>query len=252
LVAIAMALASLVGTRWLTIAISVLGGLTAAFGSWKTRANRQLRDRVWFVTTGALSALTILLIFVAPGFLNSRWAIDKRIPKADPNQLTVVPRNKPMEKGRPLSKDETVDAATEAVRQDDVVVLIDSVKIGEVAGKGDTLYLLVQFRVVNAGQGQSISLEGFAEHQPHLSDSAGRAFAFVEQRLKQIKDRAVVFVEWSGRQSVEIPPRGAQDILLIFESPPGAEDLQLEVSSAAWGRRGTCKFRIAGIDPAKS
>lgn len=249
-VALAIAQASLLGSRWLTIAISLLSVSIAALGAWKTRYSPQLRDRVWFITTGTLSSVIILLICFAPGILNSRWEIDKTIPKPDPNQLALIPRNKPMEKGRPLSTGETVDAATDALRQDDVVVFIDSVKIGQVSGMGSAQYLSVQFRVVNTGQGQSISLEGFAEHRPVLSDSAGRSFAFVEQRLKQIKDRKVVFVDWEGRRAVEIQPRGAQDVLLIFESPPAAENLQLEVSSGAWGRQGTCRFRIAEMDPA--
>jgi hypothetical protein len=196
--------------------------------------------------------LILLLIWFAPGFLNSRWAIDKAVPKPDPNLLAVVSRNKAMEKGRPLAADETVDAATEGIRQDDVVVLIDSVKIGAVDGKGRSPYLLVQFRVVNSGQGESISLEGFTEHPPVLSDSAGQTFAFIEERLKQIKDKHVVFVDWSGRQSVEIAPRDHQDVMLIFEVPSKADALQLQISSAAWGRQGICRFRITGIDPSRS
>jgi hypothetical protein len=248
-VALAMAQASLVGIRWLSVALSLLGGSIAVLGARKTRANRLLRDQVWFAVSGALSGLIPLLIFFAPGVLNGRWAIDKTIAKPDPNQLTVVLRNKALEKGRPLSKDETVDAATEAIRQDNAVAFIDSVKTGHVPGKGSVPYLLVHFKVVNSVQGQSISLEGFTEYPPVLCDGAGHALAFVEQRFKQIKDKTVVFVEWSGRQSVEIPPRGAQEVMLIFESPLTADPLELQISSAAWGRQGACRFRIAGIDP---
>jgi hypothetical protein len=252
-VALAVAQASLIGTRWLSIALSLFGASIVVFGAWRRQANRRPRDQVWFVISGGLCCSILMLIWLAPGILNSRWAIDKEDPKPDPNQMSVVPRTKAMEKGRPLSKDESVDAVAEAIRQDDVVALIDSVKIGQVAGKGTTAYLLVQFRVVNLGLGQSISLEGFAEHRPVLSDSAGRTFAFVDQRIKRIKERAVVFEDWSGRQSVEIPPnRGFQDVLLIFESPLTNDALQLEVPSTGWGRQGTCRFRIGGIDPSKS
>lgn len=251
-VALALAQASLIGLRWLTIALSVVGVLIAGSGAWSRRAHWHSRDRVWLAVSGTLCGLIIFLICFAPGVLNSRWAIDRTVPQTDPNELTVVPRDKAMQRGRLLSKDETVDAATEALRQDDVVVRIESAKIGPVSGRGDKLYLLVQFRVVNSGQGQSISLEGFNESPPTLSDSAGRTLAFIEPRLKQIRNRSVIFAEWSGRQSVEIPPRGSQDVMLIFESPLVGNSLQLEVGSAAWGRKGVCRFRIAGIHPAKT
>jgi hypothetical protein len=250
-IAIALALGSLFEERWPTIAFSVLGGIITVLGIRWTKANRQPRDKLWFAASGSLSVLILILIAFAPGILNGRWGIDRDVPKADPNLFTVVPRNKAMEKGRPLAQDEVVDSTTDWIRQDDAVILIDSVKLGQVAGKGETAYLLVQFRVVNSGQGESISLAGFAEHQPVLKDGAGRTFSFLEQRLKRIKNKSVVFEEWSGRQSVEIQPRNAQDVLLIFESPRTGESLQLEVSSAAWGRQGVCRFQIAGVNPPK-
>jgi hypothetical protein len=250
-IAIALALAALLQERWPTLAFSILGGSITALGIWKTGPNRQLRDKVWFSTSGFLSILILVLILFAPGVLNGRWGIDQDVPKPDPNLLTVVPRNKAMEKGRPLAQDEVVDAATDWIRQDEVVALIDNVKIGQVAGKGETAYLLVQFRVVNSGQGESISLAGFAEHPPVLTDGGGRSYSFIGQRLKKIKNKSVVFEDWSGRQSVEIQPRNAQDVQLIFESPRASESLQLELSSAAWGRQGLCRFQIANINPPK-
>jgi hypothetical protein len=237
---------------WLTIALLVLGVSIAGYGAWIRPDNRQPRDNVWLAVCVAFSGSIALLICFAPGVLNSRWVIDRTIPKSDPNELTAVPRDKAMQKGRALSPDEVLDAAIEAYRQDDVVVRIESAKIGQLAGKGDKPYLLVRFRIVNTGQGQSISLEGFSEHQPVLCDESGHSFAFVEQRLKQIKNRAEVFEDWSGQQSVEIGSRGAQDVMLVFESPRKSEALQLDISSAVWGRKGLCRFRIAGMSPPKS
>jgi hypothetical protein len=237
------------GIRWLTIALVFLGFSIACYGAWSSRFDPQPRDKVWLAMSGILGGSIVLLICLAPGLLNNRWDIDRTIPKPDPNELMVVPREKAMQKGRLSTKDEVLDSATEAFRQDDVVIRIESAKIGQVPGKGEKPYFQLLFRVVNTGHGQSIPLEGFSEYQPVLSDQAGHSFAFIEQRLKQIKNRAVVYESWNGRQSIEIGVRGSQDVMLIFESPPAGETLKLEVNSAAWGRKGMCRFRIAGINP---
>jgi hypothetical protein len=250
-IALALAQAALIGTRWLTILLSLAGMSIAGYAIWWRPEKQQPRDKYWFGSSLFLGTLIILLICFAPGVINDRWAIDATIAKPDPDLLTAVPREKAMQKGRELSQGESLDAATEAFRQDDVVIRIESAKIGQVPGKGETAYLLVQFRLVNLSQVESIAFEGFLENQPVLTDESGRQIRFIEQRLKQIKNRSVVFEEWSGNRSIVVSARGSQDVLLIFESPPGGDGLQLEVNSASWGRKGACRFQIAGISPSK-
>lgn len=236
--------------------LCILGGAIAVAAAWITRGKQRRRDQVWIALSGALSVIILLLLFFAPGVLNIRWAIDKAVPKPDPNHLTVVPIDKRMQKGRPLLPNETVDAATEALRQDDVVISVESAKIGKLTGEGSP-HLLVQCRIVNLGQSEVISLEGFSRLSPVLTIGSDRPVPFLEQRLKEIRNRSVLYVEWDPRQAVEIAPRGAninnsQDFMLIFDSPPEGETLQLKLNSAAWGRQGICRFRIAAIDPSKS
>lgn len=195
LAVLAIAQASLFGSRWLTLVLSLLGMSIAVGGAWITRRKQQRRDQVWFASSGALSVIILLLLLFAPGFLNIRWAIDKAVPKPDPNHLTVVPIDKRMQKGRPLQPNETVDAATEALRQDYLVISVESAKIGRLTGEGSP-HLLVQCRIVNLGQSESISLEGFISLPPVLTDGSNRPCPFLEQRLKEIRNRSVLYVEW--------------------------------------------------------
>jgi hypothetical protein len=250
-VALSLALAALVGYRWLTILFSVLGISITGYGAWRWRINNRPRDKTWFACSGTLGGLIILLICFAPGVINDDWAMDGTISKPDPNELTVVPKDKGLQKGRALVKDEALDTETDAYRQDDILIRIESAKIGQVPRKGETPYLLVRFRLVNLSQVDSFTFYGFHENQPVITDESGRTLAFIEQRLKQIKNRTEVFEEWRGGQSMQIGTRASQDVLLIFESPSGGDSLILEANSAAWGRKGVCRFRLEGISPAK-
>jgi hypothetical protein len=250
-VALSLALAALIGYRWLTILFSVLGIAITGYGAWRWRTNNRPRDKTWFAFSGSLGGLIILLICFAPGVINDDWALDGTMSKPDQDELTAVPKDKGLQKGRALAKDEVLDAEADAYRQGDVAIRIESAKIGQVPRKGETQFLLVRFRLVNLSQVESFTFYGFHENQPVLSDNSGRTFAFIEPRLKQIKNKTEVFEEWSGSQSVQIGTRASQDVLLIFESPPGGDSLQLEVNSAAWGRKGVCRFRIEGISPPK-
>lgn len=250
-IALSLIQASLIGTRWLTILFSIVGVSLAGYGAWKERDDPQPQDKFWLVLTGTFGGLILLLICFAPGVINNRWAMDGTIPKPDPNELTAVPRDKAMQKGRALTKDEVLDSGSESFRQDDVVIKIESAYIGQVARKGEKAYLQIYFLIVNLSPTESISFAGFGDYQPVLADDSGRSFGYIEQRLKQIKNKSVVFEDWGSRQSIDIAPRGAQELMLIFEAPPGVNPLQLEINSAAWGRIGLCRFRISGISPSK-
>jgi hypothetical protein len=250
-VALALVTASLIGSRWLTAACAVIGALVASRAVWPPREDRTRQDKIWFSASAILASLTLLLTAFDPGVLNSQWAIDRAVTPPDPNLLTAVPRDQAMQKGRVIANNEAIDAETEAFRQADVMIRIETAKIGQLAGKGDATFLVIRVRVANAGQGQSISLEGFNNHQPVLSDDDGLTYGFLEQRLKQIKNRTEVFEAWTSNQAVEVAPRGYQDVLLIFDPPPAGKPIQLELDSAAWGRTGKCRFRIAGRNPSK-
>jgi hypothetical protein len=247
LATLALLQATLVGFRFLTVLLALAGSVLVGLGIRATGEDRKTRDQVWFYISGVLNGAILILALFLPGVLNSWWALDRPAPSKDPNKLVLVPRDKTQEEGQPLGADDWADASTEAIRQDDVLVRVESVKVGPVADKGTDSRLLVHLRLANVGQGKPIPFEGFGgKHEPKLTDESGGSFAFQEQRLRKPARGAPVF-EASGPRTVEVQPMVPQDVLLIFEAPPKTEGLRLEIPSSAWGRKGVCKLRIPAL-----
>jgi LSD1 subclass zinc finger protein len=248
-VTLALLQASWPGVRGLTILLAVAAGAITALGLQRTQEERRTADRVWFSVSGALSGVVLLLTVFLPGLLNKWWAIDTHVRKADPNKQMRVPLDKPLDKGRSLSKSEWVDSASEAIRQDDVFVCVVAAKLGKLPGKDRELVLQVQLRLVNSGESQAINLEGFAKAPPKLRTEPGAEVAYLEQRLRKPDKGAPVFEEPAAWRTAEVPSKQHQDVLLIFAAPPGEGALQLELPASAWGRKGTLKFRVPKFDP---
>jgi hypothetical protein len=245
---LAMVLAVVLGSRLLTVALALVGVALVWVGIRATQEDRKTRDRVWFYLGGALNGLILILVLFLPGALNNWWALDRPAPPREPNKQVRVPRDRTQEEGQPLTEDDWSDAATDALRQDNLLVRVESVKAGQLADKGTGSYLLVHLRLANVGQGEPIPFEGFgSQHQPKLTGDGGAALAFQEQRLRKPARGALVF-EATGPRVVEVQPTIPQDLLLIFESPPSRfEELRLEIPSSAWGRKGMCKWRISAL-----
>jgi len=247
-------LASVVGVRILTITFSAFGLVAAGLGLWTSNED-QTRGRLSLALTGAMNGVLLLLVLFVPGVINSRWAIDFSVPASDPNKLVLVPRDEPRHEGRPVSEEEWVDAAKEAIRQDEVFIRVESAKVERLAEKGDGKYLLVHLRLGHSGYGKSITVEGFSREKnpPVLTDDSGRQVAFVEQRLrKNLRGRGPLVFEISGPQARELTATGYLDVLLVFEAPAAkVAGLNLEVPASAWGRMGLCKFRCPGLFDAR-
>ena len=120
----------------MTVALSALGIVLVAWGFWTTRQDRRLADQIWFLASGVLSVVVLALVVFVPQALNAWWALDTAVLKADSNEIVVVPRDRPKDKGRLLSKETWADAASEAIRQDDVVMRIETAKIGPLSIDG--------------------------------------------------------------------------------------------------------------------
>jgi putative heme-binding domain-containing protein len=229
--------ASLAGVRWLTLASSVLGVAVACVGLWV--CGRQ--GRVSVVLGGGLCAAILLVTVLAPGVLNPFWAMDSRPAPVDPNLLVVVSRERAREEGRPLAEDEWVDAETEGIRQDDLLVSLESVKGGRLLERGGTSFLLVHFHLDQFQPGRTIAFERFApgKNEPILTDDSGRSYAFVVDRVRKPPTKFDVLLK--------------VDHLLVFELPPSqVRELKLELPAAAWGREGVCRFRISKIGQQES
>jgi hypothetical protein len=246
--------ASVPGVRIHTLVLAATGLVVALLGIPATQGERRTKDRVWLTLGGSLSGWILLMALFTPGLLNNRWALDVAVPRADPDKQVAVPRDQLKDQGRPVTADDGADAATELVRQHDLLVSVEAVKAGRLPDKGKASFLLVQFRLANIGQ-ETITFQGFdrANHQPVLTDSAGRTFVFLEQRQRQQAKGAAVFAT-TNSGAVPLAALNRQDCLLVFEAPSaGFKTLKLEVPAkldlpaSAWGRNGMVHFRIAGL-----
>ena len=245
---LALLVASLVGIRLLTIALALLGVGMVPLGLRATSEDRRTRDRVWLGVGGSLSGLVLLLALFAPGILNSWWALDTAVPGGDPDMQTLIPRDQPQGEGRPLAADEWANAAMEAIRQDDAVVRLQSVKVGPLPGRDTGSYVLVHFRLANVRHDRTIDLEGFGgKHVPVLKDDAGGSCPFREQWLRRQVKGPPIF-DPTVPEGVEVQPARWRDLLLVFDAPaPGVEAFRLELPASAWGRKGVYRFHIPNL-----
>jgi hypothetical protein len=258
LATVALLSASVVGIRVLTLGLAALGLGVALLGIPATK-EPTAKDRLWLTMGGLLSGLILLMTLFTPGLLNNRWPLDVAALRADPNKQVVVSRDQPLGEGRPLPADGGADAATEGIRQDELLICAESAKAGRLPDKGKATFVLVHFRLGNMSHDQ-IAFRGFDSdmHKPLLTDSAGRSYVFLEQRKRLPTRDGTFFDSKATPGGVDVPPLTVQDYLLVFESPDASftaskfdVPAKLEVPASAWGRNGVCQFRIAAFFDAR-
>lgn len=234
---VGLLLASLVRIPWPTVTLAACGAVAALLGIPFARGVHQKQHRLWLAFGGVLSALVLGVALVRPGLLNHYWVINFPVPESDPHPMVVVPHEKPRDPGQPLAESDWADAGKEAIRQDDLLMRVDSAKSGRLPEKGLTPYLLVNFKLTQIRPERNNAFSGFqgVQQRPVLKDESGHTYAFVGFRPRN--PFGTVF-----DTSLKL------DLLLIFELPSGVlGSFTLEVPASAWGRRGTCRFRIASI-----
>lgn len=243
---LALLLATLILVRWFTLALSALGVATALVGLVRIARKRRFQDLSWLAVGGWLSLAVLGMTFLAPGMLNRYWGMDMPVPVRDPHKLVAIAKKD----GRAFAPEDTVDAATEAIGQEGVVVRLMSVGLGPVEERGEEhTFLLVHFRIASSTQERSVKFEGFGadKHAPTLKDDAGQSYAFLEQRARKKPAAALIFQAGPAR-TVELPPMQLLDYQLVFAAPPKEfPPLVLELPASAWGRKGVCRFRIARL-----
>ncbi len=247
LATLALFAAPLFGSRILSSSLAVLGLAAIGAGLLATAGNRLPRDRTWFCVSAGANLLTLGLIFFAGGWLNTFWGMDAPIPKGDPNLLVALVNNQANVQGRTLKPDDRIDAATEAILQNDVFFRIMSVQPGTVSERGDKSFLLINFRMAGRGNDQPILIEGFGtgKHQPKMVDEAGHAYPFVEMRKRKMPAGGIVFIRPAASETADLISGKFLDYQLVFElPPPNFPPLHLDLPTSAWGRQGICKFRI--------
>jgi hypothetical protein len=230
--------------------LAALGSGTVLWGLFGTRQDIQTKDLVWLGLGGAMSVIVLCLALFSPGLLNARWALAAPVAKSDTNLFVRVPRDQPQHKGKPLADGEVVDGRSEAIRQDDVVLRLESVTIGPLAGKGEKWYVQVHCRVLNAGQSKIVTFQGFGPgtNHPVLTDAAGRSYRFLEHRPRT--DNATkgppTFGDALESMAAPVVPTAKLDSLLVFDFPTsGGDEMKLEIPASVWGGEGKCRLSIA-------
>ncbi len=235
--------ASLIGVRLLTQLLAAVSLLAALFGFIATKSQSS-KDKLWLLLGAGGGGLLLLLALLAPGTLNQKWTMDIAVHQPSPDQQAAVPRDTPLEPGKPLTSDEWVDAAQEVIRQKDLLLSVESFKTAPMPDKGQTDFAQVHLRFTNLGGGR-ISFQGFEEHPPVLHDSADAPCAFLEQRKRMVVGGDPVFGNPKLEGSV-VPAQMKGEYLLVFELPrAGSKNLKLTIPAQAWGRKGTFQFQIS-------
>lgn len=235
LASLAVCIASLVGFRWLTISLTLLGLAVALMGILAYRGRDAARSRILSAVGGILSSAVLLVTLFLPSTLNPLWTADSLSNVSDPNECLVVPRNKTRGAGKPLAENQWVDAAVEGIRQDDLFIQLQSVKSGRLPDKGTNTYLLINLRLDQMRDGQSHRFERFAKgnREPKLTDDSGREYPFLGDRIRKAPSK--------------LDRLFMVDQLLIFELPTQSRFLNLVLPASVWGREGECRFRISEI-----
>jgi hypothetical protein len=218
----------------------------ATLGLLATKETSQAKDRAWLTLSGGMCALLLLVTFFLPGTLNNYWALNVTVVEPERDQFIAVPRDDPKGDGKRLGTDDAADAATEVIRHDDLLLSVETVKAGQLPDKNRLAVGLVHLQFANIGSGP-ITFKGFDndKHRPALTDTSGRAYAFLEQRQRLRSSGDPVFAPRPG--GVELHATESQGYLLVFELPLGGlKTLKLELPAAAWGRQGVYQFFITG------
>lgn len=240
-------------TKWISGAALLFAGV-ACLGSIGAA-----RKHDWTCNFAALfgSFLVLSLATAKPGLLRPVWEMDIPVKARDLETMVVVPGAKPRAEGKPVGAEDYVDAVENVIRQEDLVIAVDSLSVQMTKPKGLLAKpfptVAIHVRLTNLG-GDTISVSGFTldgPTAPSLVDGAGNPCAFVEAR-RRVPDKTKAVFDAKAPLAAELAPSMfARNLgyLLIFERPtPGTFDQgRLQLPAAAWGRNGTARFQLSGV-----
>lgn len=232
LAAVGWAVAGLGLARWpaIVLALAGLGVVATGVLVLPPRAGR----RGWLGLGSGACLLLLALASWKPSWLNPRWAIDVAVPGTNPQQFLLIGRDD-KEVIKVLGPEERANAA-QAIRQGDVVIEIDSVRVMPPSWKKTSsghlpaVKLCIALHISNVGYLHRVPCQMAGEgKEPVVVDDSGRAYSLSP----------------STEEPRTLLPGQALDVVLVFDPPPaGVAHLDLDLPAAALGSAGTFRFRI--------
>jgi hypothetical protein len=223
--------------RLATVALAGLGVLAGLAGAVAARAQWQIKDTVWLCLGAGGSALLLTLALFLPGWLNARWGMDFAVPEPDWNRQIMVSRDNQSEV-KELTGGERVNAETNAIRQGDILIRVESAAINRLQEKEPPL-LLLTLHVANVGHLHNVTYHGQAR---------GAQGAVVrDSRGKELPRRDLGAQAKKAGQvgtAVVLPTHEVKDVLAVEAPWSGTAYVELDLPAAAWGRGGVCPFTI--------
>jgi len=213
-------------------------------------------ERLCNLSAAVLGALILAMATWTPGLLRSWWAPD---PSGAAQQvpLVAVPVSDPSASGKVLGEDDWVAATTDAIRQGNLLVVVDAVatrsmRLGDdVAGGKAVPVVTVQVRLVNVGT-EELSVAGFAVERgkPRLTDEGGKTLRCLEVQAQAVAKGKLAF-DPEARLYAQLAATGegrSVSYLFIFDrsSAPTFDKGKLEIPAVVWNQQGTCRFLVPG------
>lgn len=219
------------------LAISLAGvGLLICIAGIMFTSRKKPKDVAWLGIGATLATAFLIIAFVVPGAINRFWGMDSAVPTTDPSKQFLASWNNQVT-GKELDAADWVEADRFAVRQGDIHVRIESVKIElDTAKEHPTPKdLVITLRISNVGQLHRYAYRSptGASERPVLTDNRGRKYELRNASAESgaprfLKPLANLHTQWS-----------------TVPLEPGVENLDLEFPASAWGGKGWCRFRMS-------
>lgn len=221
LAGIACSVIALGANRWPGYTILALALGTILYGIWSRGRRIALRDACWL----ALATVTCLgagkIVLSHPEWLNPRWEMDFAVapPPATGPLLIDVDSQRVLKE---MGPNDWADAELEAIRQGDLEIRIDEVRVAALTldePVGDApppTRLRIILKATNAGFLQPLTFQG--PTAPRLRDNQGRSYPRVSP---------------ASKQQTLLPGHHVEEVVLFAAPPPSVGHLDLEWSVTA-------------------